>query len=72
TSIPYTREIVNDHPVLTLVSSDYNDIINKINTIYAETNLRKSLYGKIKRYITLHSYERLSLDLLEIYRGLAA
>lgn len=70
TEIPYTTELIRNYPVLTIVSSDYKDIIDKIQSIHVDRDLKKSLHNEIARYITLHSYDKLSLDLLDIYQGL--
>ncbi len=72
TSLPYILEIVQKHPILRITSSDSNEVINHIQNLYSKNTLRKNYLNEINKYITNNSYEKYSLDLIQIYKELVS
>lgn len=71
TTLPFSREIVKNAPIICITPSDSSSVIENIDRITKNNSLQNTYLNAIDEYIKQHSYRAMSKKLTEIYKGIA-
>ncbi len=70
TPLPLTREMTEEEKMMCIVPADKNAVIENIELLVSDKQLRQKYLSELEIYIGKYSYKAMSQKLVEIYKGL--